>query len=216
MGTPHQEQQTQVLLKKIPEELEATTHGVSDLITRALEDKNPLPINTAAAKAKFKKPSTDELHRQLQLLDVTLNIFEPIVSKQLPLEGTHPALGLIVEPHPEYKESMIFTYCEPGTISHKRVPLWKSCLWGSRIRMIDNKAVYNALNIVRILLEKQQQWKTQVTIQFAQLLWSATTREGTPTLHFDQMNVFVHHLHVKQCGTTPSLGPQSWMNHWHP
>jgi hypothetical protein len=163
-GAPHKEQQTKILLEKIPEAMEATPHNVPDLITRALED-NPPPINAAAAKAEFKKPFTNELQ---QLLDVTLNIFEPAVSEQLPLKGMHPTLGLIVEPHPEYSESMVFTLCKPGTISHKRIRQWKSCLCGSIIRMIDNETVYNALDIVRILLEKQQQRKTHVTIQFAQ------------------------------------------------
>jgi hypothetical protein len=102
------ERRTNTLLEKIPEHIKAIPQEVPDLITRALKD-NPIPVNAAAAKAKFECPSTAELQRQLQLLDVTLNIFEPAVSEQLPLEGSHPALGLIVEKHPEYDETIVFT-----------------------------------------------------------------------------------------------------------
>jgi hypothetical protein len=146
-GTPHHERRTDILLDKIPEEMETSTIDIPDLITQTLED-NPLPMNAAAAKAKFEHPSSDELHRQLQLLDVTLNLFEPAVLEQLPLEGSHPTLVLITEPHPEYVDSMVFTRCKPGTISHKRIRRWKSRLKGSIIRMIDNETVYTNEDIV--------------------------------------------------------------------
>lgn len=208
-GTPHHERRTDVLLEKIPEEMTPTPQDVPDLIARTLED-NPLPINAAAAKAKFDRPSTDELHRQLQSMDVTLNLFEPAVSEQLPLEGSHPTLGLITEQHPEYAETMVFTRCEPGTISHKRIRRWKSRLRGSIIRMIDDETIYTSEDIVRILSEKRNQRKTHVTIQFAQPLWSATSGEGIPTLHFDQMNVIAHHLHAITTGETLWNDPLTW------
>jgi hypothetical protein len=133
------------------------------------------------AKAKFECPSTAELQRQLQLLNFTLNIFEPAVSEQLPLEGSHPTLGLIVEKHPEYDETIVFAQCDPGTISHKRIRRWTSHLRGSIIRMINNETIYSTTNIVRILSKKRAQWKTHVTIQFDQPLWSATSGKGVPT-----------------------------------
>jgi hypothetical protein len=76
-GTLQQDRRTDILLEKIPEDMEATDQTLPDLITRTLED-NPLPTNATAAKAKFEHPTTDELHRQLQLLDVTLNILKPL------------------------------------------------------------------------------------------------------------------------------------------
>ena len=51
-GTPHQEQCSNILLEKIPEDIEATDLETPNLITRTLED-NPLPATAAAAKAKF-------------------------------------------------------------------------------------------------------------------------------------------------------------------
>jgi hypothetical protein len=208
-GTPHHERRTDILLEKIPEDIEATNTEVPDLITRALED-NPIPVNAAADKAKFERPSTDELHRQLQLLDVTLNIFEPAVSEQLPLVGSHPTLGLIVEKHPEYDETVVFTRCDPGTISHKRIRRWKSRLRGSIIRMIDDETVYTTADMVRILSEKREARKTHVTIQFAQPLWSSTSGEGVPTLHFDQLNVIAHHLHAINTGEALWKDPLTW------
>jgi hypothetical protein len=200
-GTPHHKRRTDILLEKIPKNIKATDLKIPDLITRTLED-NPIPVNAAAAKAKFERPLTDELQRQLQLLDVTLNIFEPAVSEQLPLVGSHPTLGLIAEKHPEYDETVIFTRCNPGTISHKRICCWKSRLRGSIIQMIDDETVYTTANIVRILSEKREARKAHVTIQFAQPLWSATSGEGVPTLHFDQLNVIAHHLHAINTGET--------------
>ena len=76
--------------------------------------------------------------------------------------------------------------------------------------MIDDQTVYSAQDIVRILSEKRHQQKTHVTIQFAQPLWSATSNEGVPTLHFDQLNVIAHHLHSIKTGETIWNDPLSW------
>jgi hypothetical protein len=106
---------------------------------------------------------------------------------------------------------MTFTRCEPGTISHIRICRWKSRLKGSIIRMIDDETVYNGEDIVHILIEKRNQRKTHVTIQFAQPLWSTTSGEGIPTLHFeDQMNVIAHHLHAIATGKPTWTDPLAW------
>ena len=65
-------------------------------------------------------------------------------------------------------------------------------------------------DIVRILSEKRHQRKTHVTIQFAKPLWSATSGEGLPTLHFGQLNVIAHHLHAIQTGETIWDDPLTW------
>lgn len=66
--------------------------------------------------------------------------------------------------------------------------------------MIDNETVTTPEDIVRILADKRQQRKTHVTIQFAHPQWHATTSEGVPTLHFDQLNVIAHHPHAMKTG----------------
>ena len=115
-----------------------------------------------------------------------------------------------MENHPEYTETTILTRCEPGTISHKRIRRWKSRLRGSIIRMIDDEPVHSPTDVVRILAEKRHQQKTHVTIQFARPLWSATSGEGLPTIHFDQLNVIAHHLHAIKTGETIWNDPLTW------
>jgi hypothetical protein len=97
-------------LEPIAEDCQALTSepiDVNDLQRRIILD-NPLPYNAAAAKAKFDRPSTDELHRQLQQLDVTLNLFEPAVSEHIPITGSHPTAGLVLESHKEYTDNVVF------------------------------------------------------------------------------------------------------------
>jgi hypothetical protein len=53
-------------------------------INEQLIQDSPLP--QAAAAAKFARPSPSELTQQLEMLDVTLNIFEPAVTEALRCE----------------------------------------------------------------------------------------------------------------------------------
>lgn len=211
-GTPQTDRRTDTLLDTIPETCQtipSESPHLNDLHTRIILD-NPLPYNAAAAKAKFERPGTDELHRQLQQLDITLNMFEPAVSEHISLTGSHPTAGLILEPHPEYTETVVFKRFAPGTPAHRTIKRWKSRIAGSIIRLIDNEDVYSSADVVRIMAEKRHQHKTHVTVQFAQPAWSATSSEGVPTLQFDQLNVIAHHLHAIRTGETIWNDPLSW------
>jgi hypothetical protein len=211
-GTPHAERRTDTLLDTIPEICQAlppSSDNLDNLPQRILMD-NPLPHSAAAAKAKFERPHTDELHRQLQQLDITLNIFEPAVSEHISILGSHPTAGLIVEPHPEYSDTTIFKRFEPGTPAHRTIKRWKSRIAGSIIRLIDDEDVYCPADIVRIMSDKRRQRKQFVTIQFAQPTWSATSSEGVPTLQFDQLNVIAHHMHAIKTGENLWTDPLTW------
>ena len=173
-------------------------------INEQLIQDSPLP--QAAAAAKFARPSPSELTHQLEMLNVTLNIFEPAVTETLPLRGTHETLGLVTEQHPEYSDSVVFRQCHPGTVSHKTIRRWKSRLKGSIIRMVDDISITDREQLRQVLQEKRRKGQTQVRIQFAQPRWSSMTGEGLPTLHFDQLNVIAHHLnHI-------STGEDLWPN----
>jgi hypothetical protein len=162
-------------------------------INKQLIQDSPLP--QAVASAKFARPSPSELTQQLEMLDVTLNIFEPAVTETLSLRGTHETLGLVTEQHPEYSESVAFRQCHPGAVSHKTIRRWKSRLKGSIIRMVDDTSITDREQLRQVIKEKRRKGQTQIRIQFAQPRWSSMTGEGLPTLHFDQLNVIAHHLH---------------------
>jgi hypothetical protein len=61
----------------------------------------------------------------------------------LPLQGEHSTLGVVMEQHPKYIDTITLTRCDPGTISHKQIRRWKSCLGGSTIQMINNVTITN-------------------------------------------------------------------------
>jgi hypothetical protein len=213
MGTPHKDRRTDIMLEPATTTCQPAQNAPNDNLndlTTCIILENPLPHNAAAAKAKFDRPNTDELHRQLQQLDITLNMFEPAVSEQIALTGSHPTAGLVVEAHPEYSETVVFKRFDPGTIAHKTIKRWKSRIAGSIIRLIDDEDVYTPADVVRIMAEKRLQRKQYVTIQFAQPSWSATSSEGVPTLQFDQLNVIAHHLHTINTGETLWNNPLSW------
>jgi hypothetical protein len=58
------------------------------------------PLSATAATTKLAWPNPSQLMQQLEMLDVTLNIFNPAVTKTLQLWGTHEMLGLVTEQHP--------------------------------------------------------------------------------------------------------------------
>jgi hypothetical protein len=196
-GAPHTERRTDILLERTDKAYDTRTDDVRPLHEQIIDD-SPLPFGASAAK--FARPSPIELTQQLEMMDISLNIFEPAVSETLPLQGTHDTLGLITEQHPEYEETVVFKQCHPGTVSHKTIRRWKSRLKGSIIHMIDDITITDTTQLKRIIREKRQKGQTQVKIQFAQPLWSSMTGEGLPSLHFDQLNVIAHHLHAMRTG----------------
>jgi hypothetical protein len=206
-GAPHTERRTDILLERTDKAYDTQTDDVRPLHEQIIDD-SPLPF--AASAAKFARPSPIELTQQLEMMDISLNIFEPAVSETLPLQGTHDTLGLITEQHPEYEETVVFKQCHPGTVSHKTIRRWKSRLKGSIIRMIDDITITDTTQLKRIIREKRQKGQTQVKIQFAQPLWSSMTGEGLPTLHFDQLNVIAHHLHAMKTGHDLWLDKTEW------
>jgi hypothetical protein len=128
-------------------------------INKQLIHDSPLP--QAAAAAKFARPSPSELTQQLEMLEVTLNIFEPAVTETLPLQGTHNTLGLITEQHPKYLESLVFQQCHPGTVSHKTIRRWKSRLKGAIIQMVDNILITDREQFQQVLQDKRRKGQTQ-------------------------------------------------------
>jgi hypothetical protein len=148
--------------------------------------------------------------QQLEMLDVTLNIFEPAITETLQIRGTHETLGLVTEQHPEYSETVVFRQCHPGTVSHKTTRRWKSQLKGSIIRLVDDISITDTDQLRQVLNEKRRKGQTQVRIQFAQPQWNSMTGEGLPTLHFDQLNVIAHHLHHITTGDDLWIDKTNW------
>jgi hypothetical protein len=205
MGAPHTERCTDILLERTRKAFDTQTDDVRSLHEQIIDD-SPLPF--AASAAKFAQPSSIELTQQLEMMDILLNIFEPAVSKTLPLQGTHDTLGgLITE---EYEDTVVFKQCHPPTVSHKTIRRWKSRLKGSIIFMINNITITNTMQLKRIIRGKRQKGQTQVKIQFAQPLWSFMTGEGPPTLHFNQLNVIAHHLYAMKTGHNLWLDKTEW------
>jgi hypothetical protein len=191
------------------------TEDLNNLTMHIILD-NPLPHNAAAAKAKFDCPMTDELHRQLQQLNITLNIFAPAVSEQIALTGSHPTAGLAVEPHKDYSDTVIFKRFEPGTHAHKSIQRWKSCLTGSIIQLIDDEDVYTAADVVRILSENNV--FTKVMSPYNLLSQHGQPHQAKASLPFNLTNSMslrttcMSLTWEKSYGTTHSHGHLSKMN----
>jgi hypothetical protein len=104
-GAPHNERRTDIFLVRTEKAFDTQADDVRPLHEQIINN-SPLPF--AASAAKYARPNPIELTQQLEMMDISFNIFEPAVSKTLPLQGTHNTLGLITEQHPEYEETAIF------------------------------------------------------------------------------------------------------------
>ena len=81
-----------------------------------------LPQQAAAAKAVAYKPLTmEELIQDIRNLNTTIELWEPHSSECIPTQGTHPTLGLRIEPHPDLARCIQFQGCIPGTTAHKHI-----------------------------------------------------------------------------------------------
>lgn len=167
-----------------------------DALTASLIDDSPLPYTASAAKVKLYK-ADDELIKELQQMDVTLNMHEPAVTETLPLHGLHPTFGLEVEQHPEFLDTVVLTNITAGTRAQRSIKNWRSRLRGSIIRLIDDITITSPQQLTKVIQQKRAEHKGKsktIDIQFARPRWSSMNGEGLPTLAFDQLNVIAHHL----------------------
>lgn len=160
---------------------------------------------TTAAAATFrvnsiKRPTTAELHRQLRLLDFSTDLFGPAIIEEIPLHTAHTTLGLIVRPHPDLNNTVLFERCKPGTMAHKNIRRWRSRLKGALVKSVGGYSIQTPQDIQRILAEHRRKKATTIAIEFSLPQWSGTNGEGLPMLHFDQLNVIAHHLHAIETG----------------
>ena len=175
-------------------------------------DDSPLPYTASAAKTKVHTTPLhmEQLTNELQQFDIVLDMYEPSVIETIPINGTHPTLGLVVNDHPEYDNLVQFTRCDPGTSAHKNLRNWKSRFRGAVIRMIDDITITNRQHLAEVIQHKRLNRQQVIQIQFAHTTWHHMDGKGTPILQFDQLNVVHHHLRAINTGHTTWKDPLEW------
>jgi hypothetical protein len=71
-GAPHTKRRTDILLERTEKAFDTQTNDVRPLHQQIIDD-SPLPF--AASAAKFARPSPIELTQQLEMMDISLNLF---------------------------------------------------------------------------------------------------------------------------------------------
>jgi hypothetical protein len=92
--------------------------GINPINTTQLVLNSISPPYTAIA-AKFERPAETEILQQLQQLEMSLSIFDRSSKEHIPLRGSHPTLGIIVEPHADLKHAVIVIQMTSGTSAAK-------------------------------------------------------------------------------------------------
>ena len=86
----------------------------------------------------YKIPNLDELKWELENLDVSTNKYHFRIHKTIPIESTHPSLGLIVKQHPDIKDALELVGIRVGTVAHKAIKSWKRRLVGAIIKKLND------------------------------------------------------------------------------
>jgi hypothetical protein len=81
----------------------------------------PIPY-TAAAAAKFERPTDDDLIQTLEQCSISLNDTGPLMSEKVILKGTHPLLGMNILPDADDPTRMHLQNCAQSTPMHVCYP----------------------------------------------------------------------------------------------
>jgi hypothetical protein len=153
----------------------------------------------AATAAKFERPSETEILRQLQQLEVSLSIFDRSSKERMSLQGNHPTLGLLVEPHEDLKNAVVVTQMMSGTTAAK-IPRWRRRYLNSIIQEIEGQQVTTPQDVTTLIRDARLARKQRIKVTFGGPQRSSRTSDEIPQLHFDQLNVIAHHLHALRTG----------------
>lgn len=174
---------------------------------------NAEPTAAAAAKTIINsalRPTTEELQLGLQLMEISTNLHEKTVVETIPNHSQHETLGMIVQAHPDLKQSIQFLRCENGSVAAKTIRRWKSRLKGATIIQIDDTHISTVEDIKHAIALSRKSSKQHVKVHFAQPNWSAHNGNGIPMLHFDQLNVIAHHIHTIKTGEDLWKNKNQW------
>jgi hypothetical protein len=103
-GAYHTERRTDIMHKKVCKVNDKP--GIRPINNTQLVLYSVSPPYTAIA-AKFERPAETEILRQLQQLEMFLSIFDCSSKERIPLRGSHPKLGIMVEPHEDLKHAVV-------------------------------------------------------------------------------------------------------------
>jgi hypothetical protein len=134
-GADHSERRTDIMHEKAREITDKP--GIEPIDTTQLVLDSVSPPYTATA-AKFERPAETEILRQLQQLEMSLSIFDRSSKERIPLRGSHPTLGIIVEPHSDLKHAVVVIQMMSGT-SAAKIPRWRSGYRNSIIQEVDGE-----------------------------------------------------------------------------
>jgi hypothetical protein len=111
-GADHLERRTDIMHKQPVVVTDKPDLDMPMDTTQLVLDSAPPPCTATAAKFErpnCTRPRETELVRQLQQLEASLSVFDRSAKERISLQGNHPALGLVTEPHSDLKRAVVVT-----------------------------------------------------------------------------------------------------------
>jgi hypothetical protein len=104
-----------------------------------------------------------------------------------------------VSPQEDLKRAVVVTEMQSGT-SAAKTSRWRGRHRNSVIQEADGEQIATPQDLRDKICAARTARKENVTITFGRPPKSHMTSDGTPQLHFDQLNVIARHLHAVRTG----------------
>jgi hypothetical protein len=158
-GADHKERRTGIMHEKAHEVTTKPDSTPIDTTQLVLLDSVDPPYTAIAAK--FERPAEADL----QLLEMSLSVFDCSAKERIPLRGNHPIHSIIVELHADLKHAVVVIQMMSGT-SAANIPRWRSRYQNSIIQEVDGEQRTTPQDLVTKFRDARLAHKENVEILF--------------------------------------------------
>lgn len=118
--------------------------------------------------------------------------FEKQLIVTVPVSGTHPTLGLVLQQEPHECDQLVdMVKSTPGAKLNK----WRSTIRRGCLLSIDNKPIKSITDVTTAIAQARKDKRQIVHCHFATVAYQPLHPiEGSLMLYYDQLNVIVQHL----------------------
>ena len=155
------------------------------------------PSNTHPPSFKFNR-------KDILNIEMSADIYGPSSTEEIDIHPTHPTLGFDMH-FTNLSAKPTIKNCKTGTPA-ARIKHWRSKYRHGTIRAINGIYVDTIQDIQETVTKLKGSNATTCTITIAHPeIPEPLTHEGIPQLHFDQLHMLAHHLHVLKYGDNYDL-----------
>ena len=187
-------------IQDLPPLDEDLPHIPEPIIQKMLEETT-MPIITSIEEPKTPQSKDSDILS----IYLSMDVYGSSMNETIAIHPVHSTLGFDLH-YNNPNEAPTIKACQSGTPAAK-IPKWRSRLRHGTIRAINGIKIDTVQELQQMVQDlKADSTQTECTVMIAHPeIIAPLTSDGIPQLHFDQLHMLAHHLHVLRYGEDENL-----------